>query len=128
MVAELFSINLANDAHAGLGLDDRQEVSNGLLKTITKTISSSALPKLAPVAQLREVAQFDCEDRDTKDGGGESDGGEEADGNASGGGTASGGITLIDSLRRDDSGVLEWISSDYRVTPTLTTYRLPIGK
>lgn len=62
VVAELFSINLANYSHARLGVDERQEVANRLFKTATKTISSSALPKLAPVAQLREVARFDCED------------------------------------------------------------------
>ncbi|CAN0376216.1 unnamed protein product, partial [Laminaria digitata] len=59
VVAELFSVYLGFDAHARLGLDERQEVANRLFKTVTKKISSSVLPKLAPVAQLREVAHFE---------------------------------------------------------------------
>ncbi|CBJ28733.1 expressed unknown protein [Ectocarpus siliculosus] len=61
VVSELFSVSLGPDTFARIGLDERQEVSNRLYKTLTKRILSSTIEKLAPIAQLREVAIFDFE-------------------------------------------------------------------
>ncbi|CAB1101110.1 unnamed protein product [Ectocarpus sp. CCAP 1310/34] len=61
VVSELFSVSLGPDTFARIGLDERQEVANRLYKTLTKRILSSTIEKLAPSAQLREVANFDFE-------------------------------------------------------------------
>ena len=63
VAAELFSVGLRFDAQERIRLDERQKVANWLFKTVTKKISSSAPPKLAPVTQPREVAQFDFEQK-----------------------------------------------------------------
>ncbi|CBJ31813.1 hypothetical protein Esi_0285_0022 [Ectocarpus siliculosus] len=60
VVSQLFSVSLGPDTFARIGLDERQEVSNRLYKTLTKRISST-IEKLAPIAQLREVAIFNFE-------------------------------------------------------------------
>lgn len=59
VMAELFSVSLIKDACARLGLDERQEVANRMYKTLTKRISPSFIHKLAPTAQLREIAEFE---------------------------------------------------------------------
>ncbi|CAB1105871.1 unnamed protein product [Ectocarpus sp. CCAP 1310/34] len=59
VVSKRFSISLGSHTFARIGLDERQEVSNRLYKTLTKRILSSTIEKLAPIAQLREVAIFD---------------------------------------------------------------------
>ncbi|CBN79049.1 hypothetical protein Esi_0168_0047 [Ectocarpus siliculosus] len=61
VVSQLFSVSLGADTFARIGLDERQEVSNRLYKTLTKRVISSTIEKLEPIAQLREVAIFDIE-------------------------------------------------------------------
>ncbi|CAN0247744.1 unnamed protein product, partial [Scytosiphon promiscuus] len=61
VVSELFSVSLGPDACARLGLDERQEVANHVYKGLTKRILASILGKLAPIAQLRELAQIEFE-------------------------------------------------------------------
>lgn len=61
VMCELFSISLGPDAFARLGFDERQEVANRLFKTLTKKILASMLDKMAPIAQLREVAELEFE-------------------------------------------------------------------
>ncbi|CAN0546305.1 unnamed protein product, partial [Ectocarpus sp. 12 AP-2014] len=59
VMAELFSVSLSKDACARLGLDERQEVANRMYKTLTKRILPSFIHKLAPTAQLQEIAEFE---------------------------------------------------------------------
>lgn len=61
VMCELFSVSLGPDAFARMGLDERQEVANRLFKTLTKKILASMIDKMAPIAQLREVAELEFE-------------------------------------------------------------------
>ncbi|CAB1101190.1 unnamed protein product [Ectocarpus sp. CCAP 1310/34] len=61
VVSELSSVSLGPDTIARIGSDERQEVANRLYKTLTKRVLSSTIEKLAPIAQLRQVAMLDFE-------------------------------------------------------------------
>lgn len=61
VMSELFSVKLGKDACARLGLDERQEVANRFIKTLTARILSSSLEKMASRAQLREEAMLQFE-------------------------------------------------------------------
>lgn len=56
ILSELFSVSLAQSR---IGLDETQEIVNRLFKTVTKKIIPTTVEKLAPVAELREAAQFE---------------------------------------------------------------------
>lgn len=60
-MAELFSVSLGENAWARMAPDEREEVANGVFKTRIKTWRSSVLPKMAPIATLREVAISEIE-------------------------------------------------------------------
>ncbi|CAN0365944.1 unnamed protein product, partial [Hapterophycus canaliculatus] len=53
ILGELFSVSLGPDVFARMGMDERQEMANRLLKTLTKKILESLMGKMAPIAQFR---------------------------------------------------------------------------
>ncbi|CAM9295454.1 unnamed protein product [Hapterophycus canaliculatus] len=61
VLSELFSVSLGSDVCARQALDERQEVANHVYKGLTKRILASVLGKLAPTAQLRELAMREFE-------------------------------------------------------------------
>ncbi|CAM9671442.1 unnamed protein product [Sphacelaria rigidula] len=57
-VEQLLSVSLRDKRHwARVGLDDRQENANRFLKKVTNKKTPTALEKLAPIAECRDVAE-----------------------------------------------------------------------